>query len=61
MPIYMVGIKRCNSYLKSGNSRRETLRVDAAHVMEDGVIVRNGGAELVEAINEKGFGGLKDD
>ncbi|MDO4386017.1 MAG: Fe-S cluster assembly ATPase SufC [Clostridia bacterium] len=39
----------------------EALRVDAAHVMEDGVIVRNGGAELVEAINEKGFGSLKDD
>ncbi len=39
----------------------EALHVDAAHVMEDGVIVRNGGAELVEAINEKGFGGLKDD
>ena len=39
----------------------EALHVDAAHVMEDGVIVRNGGAELVEAINEKGFGSLKDD
>lgn len=27
MPIDMVGIKRYNSYLKSGNSRREALRV----------------------------------
>ena len=39
----------------------EALHVDAAHVMEEGVIVRNGGAELVEEINEKGFGGLKED
>ena len=31
------------------------LHVDAAHVMENGVIVKNGGAELVEAINESGF------
>ena len=37
----------------------EALHVDAAHVMENGVIVKNGGAELVEAINEKGFGSLK--
>ena len=35
--------------------------MDAAHVMEDGVIVRNGGAELVDEINEKGFGRLKED
>lgn len=35
--------------------------MDAAHVMEDGVIVRNGGAELVDEINEKGFGSLKED
>ena len=35
--------------------------MDAAHVMEEGVIVRNGGAELVNEINEKGFGSLKDD
>ena len=27
--------------------------------VENGVIVKNGGAELVEAINEKGFGSLK--
>ena len=39
----------------------EALHVDAAHVMEEGVIVRNGGAELVEEINEKGFGSLKED
>ena len=37
----------------------EALHVDAAHVMEEGVIVRNGGAELVDEINEKGFGSLK--
>ena len=39
----------------------EALHVDAAHVMEDGVIVRNGGAELVDEINEKGFSSLKED
>ena len=39
----------------------KALHVDAAHVMEEGVIVRNGGAELVNEINEKGFGSLKDD
>ena len=39
----------------------EAMHVDAAHVMEEGVIVRNGGAELVEEINEKGFGSLKED
>ena len=32
----------------------EALTVDAAHVMENGVIVKNGGAELVDKINEKG-------
>lgn len=31
----------------------EALHVDAAHVMEEGVIVRNGGAELVDEINER--------
>ena len=36
----------------------EALRVDAAHVMENGVIVKNGGAELVEKINEKGFSAI---
>ena len=33
----------------------EALHVDAAHVMEEGVIVKNGGADLVDEINEKGF------
>ncbi len=33
----------------------EALTVDAAHVMENGVIVKNGGASLVDEINEKGF------
>ena len=37
----------------------EALPVDAAHVMENGVIVKNGGAELVDAINEHGFTGLQ--
>lgn len=39
----------------------EALHVDAAHVMEEGVIVRNGGVELVDEINEKGFSSLKED
>ena len=37
----------------------ESLPVDAAHVMENGVIVKNGGAELVDAINKHGFTGLQ--
>ena len=37
----------------------EALRVDATHVMEDGVIVKNGGAALVEEINENGFAGIQ--
>jgi Fe-S cluster assembly ATP-binding protein len=36
----------------------EALAVDAAHVMENGVIVKNGGAELVDKINEKGFSAI---
>lgn len=36
----------------------ESLTVDAAHVMENGVIVKNGGAELVDKINEKGFSAI---
>lgn len=36
----------------------EALTVDAAHVMENGVIVKNGGSELVEKINEKGFSAI---
>ena len=38
----------------------EALSVDAAHVMENGVIVKNGGAELVDEINEHGFAGVQD-
>ena len=37
----------------------EALYVDAAHVMENGVVVKNGGAALVNEINENGFGSLK--
>ncbi len=33
----------------------EALTVDAAHIMEKGVIVRNGGAELVGEVNANGF------
>lgn len=36
----------------------EALTVDAAHVMENGVIVKNGGAELVDKINENGFSAI---
>ena len=39
----------------------EALTVDATHIMEKGVIVKNGGADLVETINEKGFGSLSQD
>ena len=35
----------------------EALHVDRTHVMENGVIVREGDAALVEEINEKGFKG----
>lgn len=37
----------------------EALTVDVAHVMENGVIVKNGGAQLVEEINEHGFAAVK--
>ena len=37
----------------------EALHVDAAHVMENGVVVKNGGSALVNEINENGFGSLK--
>ena len=37
---------------------REALTVDETHVMENGVIVRSGGAELVEEINSNGFAGV---
>ena len=36
----------------------EALTGDAAHVMENGDIVKNGSAELVEKINEKGFSAI---
>ena len=39
----------------------EALQVDATHVMENGVIVKEGGASLVEEINEHGFGKLSED
>ena len=39
----------------------EALRVDAAHIMEQGVIVKNGDASLVDTINENGFGGIRAD
>ena len=35
----------------------ESLDVDVTHVMEEGKIVKNGDASLVETINEKGFKG----
>ena len=38
----------------------QSLTVDKAHVMENGVIVKNGGGELVDEINEKGFEGLRE-
>ena len=37
----------------------EALTVDAVHVMEKGVIVKNGGPELIESINEKGFAAVQ--
>jgi Fe-S cluster assembly ATP-binding protein len=37
----------------------EALHVDTTHVMENGVVVKNGGAELVDEINENGFAGIK--
>ena len=39
----------------------EALTVDAAHIMEQGVIVKNGDASLVDTINENGFGGIQAD
>lgn len=39
----------------------EALQVDETHVMENGVIVREGDASLVEEINEHGFGKLSED
>ena len=39
----------------------ESLTVDAAHIMEKGVIVKNGDASLVDTVNENGFGGIQAD
>ena len=39
----------------------ESLTVEAAHIMEKGVIVKNGDASLVDTINENGFGGIQAD
>lgn len=39
----------------------EALTVDTAHIMEQGVIVKNGDASLVDTINENGFGGIRAD
>ena len=39
----------------------EALTVDAAHIMEQGVIVKNGDASLVDTINENGFGSIRAD
>lgn len=38
----------------------EALTVDRTHVMEGGIIVRTGGAELVDLINERGFSAVAD-
>ena len=38
----------------------QSLTVDKAHVMEKGVIVKDGGGELVDKINEKGFESLRE-
>ena len=37
----------------------EALQIDSAHVMENGVIVQSGGAELVNAINTQGFSAVQ--
>ncbi|MBP5453186.1 MAG: Fe-S cluster assembly ATPase SufC [Lachnospiraceae bacterium] len=50
--------KRCNgSLLIITHSAKilESLKVDKAHVMINGVIAKDGGEELVNEINEKGF------
>ena len=36
----------------------EALHVDQTHVMEEGAIVKNGDASLVDEINRDGFGGI---
>lgn len=55
--------KRCNgALLIITHSTRilEALKVDYAHVMVGGKIVKNGGAELVSDINENGFSALEE-
>lgn len=50
--------EKCNgSLLVITHSTRilESLHVDVTHVMENGVIVKEGDASLVDTINEKGF------
>ena len=37
----------------------EALTVDAAHIMENGIIVKNGGADLVWEVNNNGFASVK--
>ena len=37
----------------------EALQIDSTHVMENGVIVQSGGAELVDAINTQGFSAVQ--
>ncbi len=39
----------------------EALTVDAAHIMEKGIIVKNGDASLIDTISENGFGGIQAD
>lgn len=38
----------------------EALKVDETHVMENGIIVKNGGAELIDEINENGFSAISE-
>lgn len=55
--------RRCNgALLIITHSTRilEALKVDYAHVMVGGKIVKNGGAELVSDINENGFSALEE-
>ena len=39
----------------------EGLKVDRTHVIVDGRVVKEGGAELVDAINTGGFEGFKNE
>ena len=50
--MWLIRIWKCSLLIITHSTRiLEALHVDAAHVMEEGVIVRNGGAELVDEIN----------